>query len=477
MTAHTGYVPGPWRRMVTLFLLCCCWAVPHLRAQQAVAVTHVRVMGIVINGNKKTREPIILREMLVRTGDTLTSTAFYERLERSRQNLMNTGLFNTVQLLPLYVSPAEALVEVTVNERWYLWPAVVFDLADPNFNTWWLTRDLGRVNYGLYLYQYNFRGRNETVYAKVQLGYTQQYAPRYRVPYLDRNQRWGMSVGGSFFQQAEVTAGTVDNKRILVRNPDGSNRDEWKADLEATLRRTHDIRHSWRLGYTRATVADTIVRTALDYFHGDATTTQFLTFGYSVVWDRRDVRIFPRQGHFAEVRLDRHGLGLLDEHAPDITTVYATAKNWWKVHERWTLALSLRGKGTFGTPPYYVQEGLGYRSAVRGYEYYVVDGEHYAMGKANVIFQLVAPRTYRVEAIPLEAFRTLHFALYLDLFADAGHVWDARYASANPLANTWLGGTGVGLDLVTSYDQVVRAEYTLNGLGEHGFFLHFTQPF
>lgn len=446
-------------------------------AQDDAEQRPVRIAGISVSGNKVTREPIILRELLIGEGDTLPSAEFYERLERSRQNLVNTGLFNTVTLLPVYIDLGTVLVEVRVNERWYLWPAIILDLADPNFNTFWRLRDAGRINYGLYLYQYNFRGRNETVYALAQFGYTRQYALRYKVPFMDRRQRWGFSVGGAFLQQAEVTAGTRNNERILIANPEGSNRDEWKADLELTLRRRHDVRHAWRMQYTDAWVADTITRTAVDYFDGSSTATRFLSLGYTFTWDRRDVRFFPREGHLAEVKVDRHGLGLLSRSAPDITTLYATYKHWWKLHDRWTMALSLRGRGTFGKPPYYVQEGLGYGHYVRGFEYYVIDGEHFALGRANAIFQLIAPRTKRAEFIPLEAFRTLYFALYLNVFADAGRTWDSRYAAENFLANTWLGGTGAGLDLVTSYDQVIRFEYSLNSLAEHGFFLHFTQPF
>src|SRR5690606_19982017 len=111
-------------------------------------------------------------------------------------------------------------------------------------------------------------------------------------------------------------------------------------------------------------------------------------------------------------------------------------------------------------PPYYVQEGLGYGHYVRGFEYYVIDGEHFALGRGNVVFQLLKPRTKRAEFVPLEAFRTLYFALYLNLYADAGRVWDSRYAADNFLANRWISGTGAGLDLVTSYDQLVRAEYS-----------------
>ena len=466
--------------LLLLLVRCAIGQAQHTTPDTNAIAQQVLVVGITIDGNKITKDHIILREMLLQEGDTFSSALFQEKLERSRQNLINTSLFNTVVLLPLYLDMGRVVVEVTVNERWTIWPSPIFQLADPNFNTWWLTKDFDRVNFGAYLYKYNFRGRNETVYIKAQFGYTRQFGLRYRVPYIDRHHRWGISVGGSYTEQAEVTAGTVDNKRILVS--DGSSlgpmRNEQKADVELSLRRSHDIRHYWRSGFVQAEVSDTIARTALDYFNGPThTSTRYLTFGYAVVWDKRDMKIYPRDGHYEEVRIDQLGLGVLGKNAPNITTAYATTKRWWKMNERYTLAVSLRGKHTWGTPSYYVQEGLGYSHFVRGYEYYVIDGESFALGKGNVIMQLFRPRTQRVEAMPMEAFRTLYFALYLDLFVDAGRVWDSRYAEANFLANQWMSGYGLGLDLVTSYDQVLRGEYTLNALGEHGFFLHFTQPF
>lgn len=437
----------------------------------------VHVVGITIHGNKVTHERVVLRELLFTSGDTMPLALFHERLERSRQNLMNTGLFNTVTMMPAYLDQRNVLVEVLLNERWYVWPTPIFQLADPNFNTWWLTKDFRRTNYGAYLYHYNFRGRNETLYVMAQFGYTRRFGLRYTVPFFDKAQRWGLSVGARTDEQAEVTAGTMANKRILLRRPDGPNREARTVDLEFTLRRAYDVRHAWRLGWHQASVADTVVNMALDYFAGPATHTSFLSLSYTFIWDRRDLRMFTREGHFLELQARRMGLGLADRNAPDITTLYASAKRWWRTSDHISLALSLRGKATFGTPPYYVQEGLGYSHYVRGYEYYVIDGEHFALGRGNILIQLIAPRDHRVEVVPIEAFRTLHFALYLDLFADAGRVWDSRYAEQNFLANAWMSGYGVGLDLVSSYDQVVRAEYTLNALGEHGFYLHFTQPF
>ena len=122
-----------------------------------------RIGGVVVTGNKVTRDRVVLRELTLQEGDTLNTQELQAALARSRENLLNTGLFNTVTVLPVFLGPQEAFVQVEVNERWYLWPSPIFELADPNFNTWWRTKDFDRVNWGLYLYRYNFRGMNETV--------------------------------------------------------------------------------------------------------------------------------------------------------------------------------------------------------------------------------------------------------------------------------------------------------------------------
>lgn len=466
-------------RALAFPLMVLLWASAALAQQSAPADKPIRIVGFAVNGNKVTKERIILRELLVRQGDTLPQQVLYDRLERSRQNLMNTGLFNTVAVLPLFVDMEQAVIEVTVHERWTIWPAPIFQLADPNFNTWWRTfdRDPERINFGAYLYKYNFRGRNETVFLKAQFGYARQFGLRYKVPGIDRRQRWGISIGASYTEQAEVTAATLENRRVLLSNTDGPNRTERKADAELSYRRAYDVRHYLRIGFVQADVRDTVNSVAPDYFNGDAADARFLILGYGLTWDRRDSRAFTIDGHYAELRVDRYGIGVLDDDAPDVTTAYGTVKKWWPVGEKLTLAASARAKHTWGTPPYYVQEGLGYANHVRGYEYYVVDGEHFALGKANVLWQLFRPRLERAEFMPDEAFRSLYLALYLNLFADVGRVWDSRYADANPLAGQWLSGYGAGLDLVTSYDQMLRVEYAFNALGEHGLFLHFRQPF
>jgi outer membrane protein assembly factor BamA len=212
-----------------------------------------------------------------------------------------------------------------------------------------------------------------------------------------------------------------------------------------------------------------------DYFIPGATHMAYLTLGYTFAYDRRDSRTFALNGPYAELGIDRYGIGAS---SPGVTTLTGSLQRSWRQGQRWSFGAKLQGKATLGgNIPYFVQEGLGYDDYVRGYEYYIIDGQHIALAKVNVLFALLAPQDYRVEPIPWEPFRTLHLAVYLNAFMDQGYVWDHRYAAVNPLANSWLRGYGLGLDLVTSYDQVLRVEYAVNALSETAFYLHFSQPF
>ena len=437
------------------------------------------ISGIVIEGNRSTKERVIFRELTLREGDTLrTSEQLYYLLERSRQNVYNMGLFNSVHIVPTYLSRHDVFLTVTVSERWFYWPTPIFKYSDPNFNTWWLTRDFRRVYYGAFLYRYNMRGRNETLYAKVQLGYAKEFAVRYRFPFIDRKQRWGLAFGAGRTQQDEITTGTLDNKREFITLRGRETRREWKGDVEATLRPAFDMRHSFRLGYTHADVLDSVVRMVPSYFtQGDARLNYF-SIGYSFVHDQRDNRVYPLSGTFTMFRTDHYGLAFLGDDQVDLTTFYGAVQRSWRTSERWSIGGSLRSKVTVGPElPYYMQQGLGYDDYVRGYEYDVIDGEHYALFKANALWALVEPREYIFTGMKNDNFKTLYLAVYLNAFADFGRVWDSRYAYKNPLANRIQQGYGIGVNVVTSYDQVMRVEFAVNGRAASGFYLHFAQPF
>ena len=120
---------------------------------------------------------------------------------------------------------------------------------------------------------------------------------------------------------------------------------------------------------------------------------------------------------------------------------------------------------------------MGYgRDYVRGYEYYVIDGQKFALFKTDLKFELIHKHELHAGFIPLDKFATIPYAFYLNLYGDAAYARDNQFSKYNPLANSWLYGYGAGIDFVTYYDLVFRLDFSINRLGESSLFLHFTAP-
>src|SRR5580698_7627565 len=77
---------------------------------------------ISINGNKVTRNYIILRELSFHTGDTLTLEDLVKAFRAAHDRLVNTHLFNEVVIYLQHFSDYTADVAIDVRERWYIFP-------------------------------------------------------------------------------------------------------------------------------------------------------------------------------------------------------------------------------------------------------------------------------------------------------------------------------------------------------------------
>jgi hypothetical protein len=128
--------------------------------------------------------------------------------------------------------------------------------------------------------------------------------------------------------------------------------------------------------------------------------------------------------------------------------------------------------------PYSHASALGYgNDLVRGFQLYVVDGQHYALGKASLKYQLLNV-TKQVNFIPIKQFKTIPLAIYPKIYVDAGYAYDNVFSKErNPLANQILGGAGLGIDFVTYYNSVFQVDFTFNKLKQWGLFFNFESSF
>lgn len=445
----------------------------------------VIIRKITLTGNKITKERIIRRELLVKENDTIAVQDLSLALQQSRKNLINTSLFNfvTIDSIPVEGSTDQIDLNFEFIERWYIWPVPIFEFADRNFNEWLSKKDWSRLNYGLFLTWNNFRGRREKLIVYARFGYDQKYELSYQKPYINKKQTWGLGVAGGFSQNHEIAYNSFDT---LVDPPIGNNEVYFKSEIQYPRRKYYAYAETYyrkgihninllKFGYTNLLVSDSVLVFNRDYTFESYTRNQFLGFYYQFRSDYRDYKQYPLNGYYFDAELDKKGLGFFTDPVVNTLSIKANFRKYFQIKGRLYFASGLTGKiSPFWDQPYYYLSGMGYgRDFIRGYEYYVIDGQHFGLLKNNLKFVLVPTRVKSFDFIPTDKFSKLYYAIYLNLFADFGYVVDNRKNVYNPLANEINLGYGIGLDFVTYYDFVVRLEYSFNKMGESGFFISF----
>lgn len=434
------------------------------------------VNSVNISGNHKTKDHIILRELPFQVNDSIPAESISEVMSRTQQNIFNLNIFNFVYVTHFFLGADRIDVKITVVERWYWLPFPILQNAETNFNTWLQSKDFNRINYGFYIENENFRGRKERLQVLFQWGFSRMLATKYFVPYINNNRKIGLWVGAGFSFNKEINYGSSENKRLFLKDFDQVLKSEYYITTGLSIRNKLYTRHEISFTYKDVNVADTVKSLPVDFTQNNATDMGFLSFNYLLKNDTRDNVSYPLKGHRAEVEATAHGFGL-GTLGTNVVFLRGLYYHHLAFNKKIYAAAGVAGRVSLAKdPPYLLQQALGYTYYVRGYEYYVFDGQHYGLFKSNVKYLLFQTKEAKFEKIKSYKFNTYHYSVFLTLFADAGYVWDHLYAAQNPLSNTFLAGGGVGIDFVTYYDSVMRLEYSINKLGKPGLYIHLAKP-
>lgn len=464
-------------------LLMVCFLLGHateLLSQESLMIADDKLVihNILISGNDITHESVILRELIFSTGDTVLKMQLIPALQRSKENLLNLALFNFVHIDIKHWGNNQIDIAISVTERWYIWPVPILEYADRNFSTFIQNRDWDKINYGAWLKWSNFRGRNELLTGKVRLGYVKEYALSYSKPNLGKKQTHGVSAGFNMNHQNEINIATANNKPVEYRPLDIPAQIRINAYTKYTYRRKHYTSHSLRFEYYDYLVSDSVAIVNSNYLGGGDTRRNFFMLSYLFNYDIRDSKVYPLEGFNVKIRAEQIGLGIV----PDFEYTTFRLTGILMFHQKIANRLYFYNatKGRYSSEkiiPHFLNRGLGYHEYLSGYEPYVIDGTDYVISKYNLKIQLVKPSTYTIPFIGMEQFNKIHYAVYFNMFADAGFVNSDFPNPTNTMVNTWQFSAGAGIDLVTYYDQVFRIDYVINRYGEHGFFFHVETPF
>ena len=442
---------------------------------------YLEVRKIIIVGNKLTRNSIILRELSLKKGDVVNVAYLKQLIEKDKRKVFNLHLFNTVEITPLELPDNVLDILVEVDERWYTFPVPIFQLSDRNFNEWWenYNHDINRVNYGVKLYQYNVRGRNETLTLTTQFGFQKRFELMYRIPYINKRQKQGLILEMDYVEAKSVADSTIEHKldffksQNVMRNTRG-------IGITYTYRNNFYVQHRFKYSYRHTTISDTLRNLNPNYLKNGNTVQQFDALSYEFVSDHRDVIAYPLKGYQFLINLQQNGVGLNKD--LNKTEGFISFSGFMDLKQNFYLAnLTYLYASTPKNIPYFNYGSMGYKLIfIRGYEIYVIEGPQYFLNKTT-LKKRIFHRAWKIENRLIPQFNYFPLSIYLKTYADFGYVNNYQAYKQESLnlflANQWLGGAGAGIDIVTAYDFIMRFEYTFTSKNQSGFFFHIKKEF
>jgi len=468
-------------RTIPVFLLI-VWKSQLIQGQNPV------ITSIEIIGNEKTKNWVIEQRLPKSLDEEFKIEDRQKLIETARVNLVNTNLFNDVHA-DLFRRGNSQKVDsfqwkIVVVEKWYIWPIPFVEIADRNINQWHqLDFDPERVNYGLYLFNYNLLGANQTLKISLINGYTKNLGIDYMSGRLGSRFKYQIGGGYKFQEYYEVASKTESNKIVFARNPEGKLLTKQHGRLTFkeifTNRSSHELSASWT-NWEVIEMWQNFLDT--DYFgtrSGWGGESGLSLWSLKSTWnlDHRDNQFFALDGIRLRLSLSLNNLESKKHEVFAETTLNADVFQPLPARTFGYLGLKARKRGN-SNMPYLLANSLGFGDYVRGYENYVIDSRDFVMLKAGYRIALLQ-RGINLPWIPIRHYRTMNTGIYLGLFSDIA--WTANGESEinqkweNDLADQWLLGYGVGLEGVFYYDKVFRFEYSLSRHGDKVFSVYFKQ--
>lgn len=448
-------------------------------SQQNDSLESVLIHSITIEGNAKTKAQIIQRELSFEEGQTYRMYQLDSMFVWDRNRIYNTNLFNEVTISRSEVITGEVAIKVSVKERWYIYPIPIFKLVDRNFNDWWVNRnrDLSRVNIGMRLSHFNFTGRNDLLRLTAQFGFTTWLNFLYRLPYLEKTQRHGITTSFSFLEAKNLPYTTESNIRRFLTGEELL-RNVYRSRVQYSYRKSFYAFHFLSVGHTSGHIADTIATLNPNYF-GDGTTTQnYFRVGYQFAWDKRDNRNYPLEGEWYVAGIRKFGLGIHND--VDFWALNFSAARFRKIGNNLYQASNIIGLISLPDDrSYFNYFSIGFlKNSLRGHDLNIIEGSTYFIQKNEIKTRLFAHKQDISRVMPIKQFQTFPITMYGKLFFDQGYA--KRYPNhlgSELLDNQWLYSYGAGLDLVLIHDIVIRLELSKNTLDQTNFFINFLSAF
>lgn len=449
-----------------------------------------------VSGNKLTKNWIIIRELDFKMGDTLAtgekdassnlktfrflpgdSSELFLRMKYSRDNIINTKLFLTVDMGLEEIEGSSYRLLIKVTERHYWWMFPVVKLNAPNFNEWIRDPDAGDLSMGLFFSHNNLFGIGHQTSLVGYIGKSYAAAFGYRIPWIGEGRKTGLTIAAGYQNLYTVEYNSVKNERQMLYESNSFQ----TATLGAVLNFRPGLYNYGTIKLTGqwVSISDSLYNLNPDFLAQEETQNLSLSFYADYSYDTRNSKSYPLSGTNLKAYVNKLGLGLVSK---DVDYFYygIDFRFYQKISKKWYVAEMFKLENSSGeNHPYYYQLNMSYKKDyIRGYDLYTLKGDGMYYFRSNIKYELVQPSTKKVkEKNKDNKFKALQYAFYLNVFADCGYVVD-KFSNGedNLYSNRMLYSWGLGLDFVTYYDMVLRFEYAITSIGHHGFYFGFGMP-
>ncbi len=446
-----------------------------------------QVVNVIIKGNNITKDAIILRELAIKKWGVYWDNEIEGLIIESKNNLTNTNLFNFITI-EYKLSDDEITVIIEVVERWYVWPYPILEISERNFNVWWEEfqssnySDFSRLNYGASLNIENFRGLDELLMIKFRRGFKEHYLFRYEAPYINNKKTLGINSYIEIFRRKKTYFKTENNHLVYFEDTTNNSYTsrELLLNLELLYKSSIKTKHKLKFNFHQSIVNAAITFLNSNYLTEDGTQYpdsigSFYKVSYQFIYENRDNNVYPLEGDYLNFEI---GKNFSLKSSINHIEFNSHLEKHIKLSKDLYIGTSFSSRiTTMHFPAYFSSQALGFDDYVRGYEFYVIDGRNYYLSKTAIKYALIKKRDLNIPYIKKKQFSKSHFSVYATIFSDLGYTKNNENHFENSLANSMLWGRGLSIDYVTYYDKMLRIEFSINGLGEKGVFLHFSSPF
>jgi outer membrane protein assembly factor BamA len=262
---------------------------------------------------------------------------------------------------------------------------------------------------------------------------------------------------------------TYENKQVAVKGNNNFLHSAVGGFIQLNYRPAIKTVHTFGAGYNYESIADTVFKLNPSFASG----SKFLSYPelfYRLAYTDVDYISYPTRGFLGDISLKRKGFG--SKSSVNLWEVSAKASQTWPVGEKYFF--NLKGLGMIKLPfkqPYTGKQFIGYEGRyMQGYEYYVIDGIAGGYAKATLARPVFSTH-FHIPSQRLKPLSNIPVKVYAKTFINSGYVYNTK-AGDNKLTNNFLYSGGVGLDIVTYSDFVIKIEWSFNRLGENGLYLH-----